>query len=232
MADSRGGTAEFWSPTQDGVTALGAADAPRAWEMGTHSHRGATLLSSSSDSGSPAGAPPQPEMVKVHAAAAAHAFGCRSLHPALCSPVPFLARAEPTSTQGNTHSLVWKPLAGGSNRLQGPGWRGGARERLQRQRQPQGYSEGPQCVYVCCVLLLGNQVWAASGLGRRGLLAGVGCGDSFLRAVAPGTRLPGTRGFRLGAAGQASTCGTEPGAAGAPGRNTRYRESDHCWVLV
>ncbi|XP_043343703.1 uncharacterized protein LOC122453681 [Cervus canadensis] len=60
--------------------------------MGTHSRRGATLLSSSSDSGSPAGAPPQPEMVKVHAAAAAHAFGCPSLHPALCSPVPCLAR--------------------------------------------------------------------------------------------------------------------------------------------
>lgn len=143
-------------------------------------------------------------------------------------PIPRQGRAHIHT--GEYTFTAWKPLARGSNRLQGPGWRGGARERLQRRRQPHGYSEGSQCVYVCCVLLLGNRVWAASGLRRRGLLARVGCRDSFLRAVAPGTRLPGTRGFRLGAAGQVSTCGTEPGAAGAPGRNTRYRESDHCWV--
>lgn len=74
---------------------------------------------------------------------------------------------------------------------------------------------------MCCVLLLGNQVWPAGGLGSRGLLAGVGFGDSFLRAVAPGTRLPGTRGFRLGAAGQASSCGTEPGAAGTSGTESQ-----------
>lgn len=85
------------------------------------------------------------------------------------------------------------------------------------------------CLCVLCLV-----AWQP-GLGRKrageegGLLAGMGCGDSFLRTVAPGTRLPGTRGFRLGTAGQASSCGTEPGAAGAPGRNTRYRESDHCW---
>lgn len=80
VADSKGGTAEFRSPTQDGVTALGASEAPRAWEMGTHSHCGATLLSSSSDSGSPAWAPPQQaEMVKVHAA-------CR--RPRLRLPLP------------------------------------------------------------------------------------------------------------------------------------------------
>ena len=80
MADSKGGTAEFPSPAQDGVTALGASEASLAWEMGTHSHCGAALLSSSSDSGSPAWAPPRrAEMVKVHAV-------CR--RPRLWLPLP------------------------------------------------------------------------------------------------------------------------------------------------
>ena len=66
------------------------------------------------------------------------------------------------------------------------------------------------CLCVLCLV-----AWQP-GLGRKrageegGLLAGMGCGDSFLRTVAPGTRLPGTRGFRLGTAGQASSLEPSP----------------------
>ena len=162
MADSRGGTAEFWSPTQAGVIALGAAEAPRAWEMGTHSHRGATLLSSSSDSGSPAGAPPRPEMVKVHAAAAAHAFGCRSLHPALCSRVPFLARAEPTSTQGNTHIHCLEALSQRVKPAPGPGLAGRGKGKTAAPKTASRLQRG---ITVClCMLCL--VAWQP-GLGRQ-----------------------------------------------------------------
>lgn len=67
----------------------------------------------------------------------------------------------------------------------------------------QASSQGSHRVYACCVLLPGNQVRASSGLGRRGLLAGMGCGDSSLHTLTPGTGLTGTRCSGPGAAGWA-----------------------------